>query len=404
MSLWETFRTIRAASRRHPPDAADTAGDEGERLALDVVQQFVRARQATCRLYPSLRVPRHDAPGKFEIDLLVATPHGLLGLEVKNWGGTVEEGRNGHWQQVPSRGETRDHDDPLASVAAKMTAVAAYLSANGVSAPPQALTSAVVLTNPRLVLGPQLVGRPHLVRLAALRSLVAPLLPANRTGFWASLKRLLGLEKTPLPVLAHFADVTRVLDRLPTWDLVYLHGGRVHKGDILGPAVALATGQTLGRTEAVALQVHMPRNWWLGWFVTPAVSWIDATGIRHGEPVKLGQTIGIRLAGRGEDVHVAIEHVERIHFGWRDQTYYQAAKPALETYQPGTTFTGTVTGVQDYGIFVNLDDRRDGLVHVSRLRRRQRAPGDYQKGEQVGVRVVKTEVRKGKETIELDLQ
>src|SRR5262245_19287949 len=102
MSLWTTFRTIRAASRRHPPDAA---GEEGERLALDVVQQLVRSRQAACRLYPSLRVPRQDAPGKYEIDLLVATPHGLLGLEVKNWGGTVEEGDNGRWEQVPSRGE-----------------------------------------------------------------------------------------------------------------------------------------------------------------------------------------------------------------------------------------------------------------------------------------------------------
>jgi hypothetical protein len=404
MGLWETFRTIRTASERHLPDAADTAGDEGERLALDVVQQLAGDRQAACRLYPSLRVPRHDAPGKYEIDLLIATPPGLLGLEVKNWGGTIEEARNGHWQQVPSRGEARDHDDPLASVAAKMAAVGAYLSANGVPVSPQALASAVVLTNPRLVLGPQLVGRPHLVRLAALRSLVAPMLPANREGFWSPLKRLFGLEKMPVPVLAQFADVTRVLDRLPTWDLVYLHGGRVVKGDILGPALVLASGKTLGRTDAVALQLHMPRSWWLGWFVTSAASWADAGGICHREPVKLGQTIGIRLAGRGEEVHVPVEHVERIHFGWRDESYYRAAKPALDTYQPGMTFAGTVTAVQDFGIFVNLDGHRDGLVPVSRLRRRQRSPGDYRKGEQVGVRVVKTEIRKGKETIELDLQ
>jgi hypothetical protein len=404
MSLWDTFRTIRAASQWHLPDAADTAGDEGERLALDVVQQLARARQAACRLYPSLRVPRHDAPGKYEIDLLVATPHGLLGLEVKHWGGTVEDQGNGRWQQVSSRGEARDHDDPLAAVAAKMTALAAYLAANGVSAPGQALTSAVVLTNPRLVLGPQLVGHPHLVRLAALRSLVTPLLPATRTGFWAALQRLLGLDKTPAPVLPRFAEVTHVLDRLPTWDLVYLHGGRVHKGDIVGPALALASGKTLGRTDAVALQVHMPRSWWLGWFTTPAVSWADAAGVRQREAVKLGQTIAVRLAGRGEEVHVPVEHVERIHFGWRDESYYRAAKPALETYQPGMTFAGTVTGVQDFGIFVNLDGHRDGLVPVSRLRRRQRAPGDYLEGERVGVRVVKTAVRKGKETIELDLQ
>jgi hypothetical protein len=404
MSLWDTYRTIRAASQRHPPDATDTAGDEGERLALDVVQHLVRTRQAACRLYPSLRVPRHDAPGKYEIDLLIATPLGLLGLEVKNWGGTVEEGPTGRWEQIPSRGEAREHEDPLSSVAAKMTALAAYLAANGVVAPSQALTSAVVLTNPRLVLGPRLVGRPHLLRLAALRSLVDSLLAPTSTGFWTWFKQLLGLEKKPVLLLPNFVEVTRVLDRLPTWDLVYLHGGRVHKGDILGPALALASGKTLGRTDAVALQLHLPRSWWLGWFLTPAVSWTDPGGVPHREPVKLGQTIGIRLAGRSEDVRVPVEYVERIHFGWRDESYYKTAKPPLETYQPGTRFTGTVTGVQDFGIFVNLDGHRDGLVHVSRLLGKKRALEDYQKGAKVGVRVVKTEIRKGKEMIDLDLQ
>jgi S1 RNA binding domain/Nuclease-related domain len=403
MGLLERFRAIQAARRLHPPDAADVAGNEGERAVLAVVQSLARGRVSQCRFYPSLRVPRSGEKGKHEIDLFVASPHGLAGLEVKSWGGQVEEAPGGRWRQVTSQGEARDHDDPLAAVEMKTAAVRAYLAASGVAVPPQALRAAVVLTNPRLDVGPHLARRPQLVRLQGLRGLLAPLLGPDRGGLWRKLLRALGVGRGAPPAFGNFADVLRVLDRLPTWDLVHLHGGRVLKGDVLGPGITLAGGRTLTRRETAALQFHMPRSWLFGWFVTPAVSWADAGGVRRRAPVEPGQVITVRQAGRGHDVPVPLEHVERVSFGWKDQAYYDAGRPELSSYRPGAVYQGTVTGIQEYGVFVNLDGHRDGLVHISRLRSRQRSPADYHTGQKVAVRVVKTEVRKGKETIELDL-
>lgn len=35
------------------------------------------------------------------------------------------------------------------------------------------------------------------------------------------------------------------------------------------------------------------------------------------------------------------------------------------TYQIGDVLEGTVTGIQKYGIFVKLDDKTQGLIHIS---------------------------------------
>src|SRR6266511_3653401 len=191
MGLWDTMRTIRAARQVHLPDAAVTAGDAGERAALDEVQRLARSRGAACRWYPALRVPRSGEKGKHEIDLLIASPHGLIGLEVKHWGGGVEAAGNGEWHQVSSQGEWRRHDDPAALVAAKVAAVRDYLAAHGVAVPAAALASAVVLTNPGLALGTGIAGRADVVRLPELAGLLVPRLGPPR-GFWAALGRLVG--------------------------------------------------------------------------------------------------------------------------------------------------------------------------------------------------------------------
>lgn len=39
------------------------------------------------------------------------------------------------------------------------------------------------------------------------------------------------------------------------------------------------------------------------------------------------------------------------------------AKP----YEIGTIVTGYVTGIKDYGIFVYLDEKRSGLIHISEI-------------------------------------
>src|SRR5262249_23045828 len=170
--------------------------------------------------------------------------------------------------QLSGQGEPRRPDDPAASVATKMAALRDYLEACGVRVPAAAVLSAVVLTNPRLTLGPELARRRELGRLADLADLLAPRILPQPPRFWGGLRRLFGLETAVAPHFADFAAVTKVLDRLPTWDVVHLYGGRIVKGDVVGPNLDLASGQTFTRRDATAVQFHIPRDWLFGWFVT----------------------------------------------------------------------------------------------------------------------------------------
>ena len=38
-----------------------------------------------------------------------------------------------------------------------------------------------------------------------------------------------------------------------------------------------------------------------------------------------------------------------------------------EKYRPGTRITGTVTNITDFGIFLELEEGIEGLIHISEL-------------------------------------
>jgi len=39
----------------------------------------------------------------------------------------------------------------------------------------------------------------------------------------------------------------------------------------------------------------------------------------------------------------------------------------MTKYKSGSIVTGTITGIEKYGVFVNLDDYYSGLIHISEL-------------------------------------
>lgn len=54
-----------------------------------------------------------------------------------------------------------------------------------------------------------------------------------------------------------------------------------------------------------------------------------------------------------------------------------------EKYQPGTTLTGTVSRVENFGVFVNVEAGIDGLIHSSKIQ-----PGqNFNRGEEITVHV-----------------
>lgn len=62
----------------------------------------------------------------------------------------------------------------------------------------------------------------------------------------------------------------------------------------------------------------------------------------------------------------------------------------MTKYEKGKIVTGCVTGIEDYGIFVNLDEYYNGLIHISEISNKfVRNVNDYVNiGETIKVKVV----------------
>jgi uncharacterized protein len=70
----------------------------------------------------------------------------------------------------------------------------------------------------------------------------------------------------------------------------------------------------------------------------------------------------------------------------------------IEDLQPGMTLQGTVRNVVDFGAFIDIGVKHDGLVHVSQLADRfVRNPTDVVSvGDVVTVRVLSLDVARGR--------
>jgi hypothetical protein len=398
MRFKRKLELIRLARQVRLPDDSEVAGDLGEQDALLAVQRTIRVRRAHCRCYPAIRIPRPgESQGKSEVDLLIVSPYALVGLEVKNWGGHIEVGRNGAWRQNKGREDIREHQDPALLVEGKMATLREWISTkNDVEVEPSLVHSFVVLTNPSLSLGPRVSRCDRLVRIHELERILAPLVNPNRPGPWPRLRRLIGLERTIPTAIPDVPRVVEAANRLPTWDLVHLHGGKTLRGDVLRPEIALASRRPL-RRDVKRVDFHIPRRYFPGLIQSSSASWSDWDGTRGRGQLRPGQRLVIRLAGQGRDEEVPLETIERIVFGRRDDSAYDRA------LKEGDVFEGTVKDIKDFGIFVGLDRGRDGLVHVTRLRRHGLMPSSFLPGASVEVEILSITVVNGRQRIALDL-
>lgn len=59
----------------------------------------------------------------------------------------------------------------------------------------------------------------------------------------------------------------------------------------------------------------------------------------------------------------------------------------MKRYEKGSVITGKVTGIEDYGIFVGIDEEHSGLIHISEISNGfVRNVNDYAKvGEEINV-------------------
>src|SRR5690606_31807437 len=74
--------------------------------------------------------------------------------------------------------------------------------------------------------------------------------------------------------------------------------------------------------------------------------------------------------GIGDEIEVKIlkfdQEKERVSLGLK-QVQPNPWESADKTYTPGTKVSGEIVSVKDYGVFVELDDGIEGLIHVSEM-------------------------------------
>jgi len=99
------------------------------------------------------------------------------------------------------------------------------------------------------------------------------------------------------------------------------------------------------------------------------------------------------LLKKGEDIEAIILNVDeqnrRIALGVK-QLGQDPWDEISKKYEPGTTCKGTVTNITNFGIFVELENELEGLLHVSEidLEPSQRMEDVYKPGDPVNVKVI----------------
>jgi small subunit ribosomal protein S1 len=99
------------------------------------------------------------------------------------------------------------------------------------------------------------------------------------------------------------------------------------------------------------------------------ISWTQR--IKHpGELYKKGQTVQAVV------LNIDKEN-ERFSLGIK-QMYEDPWETLADRYPPGTKVTGKVTSVTDFGVFLEIEEGIEGMIHVSELsRERVNSPGDF---------------------------
>ncbi|MFN2281283.1 MAG: S1 RNA-binding domain-containing protein [Anaerolineales bacterium] len=123
---------------------------------------------------------------------------------------------------------------------------------------------------------------------------------------------------------------------------------------------------------------------------------VGVPGVIHISKIQKGSVTRVAdVLSEGQEVEVWIQRVdpenkkieltmlEPLGLEWRD-------------IKPGMELTGTVTRIEKYGVFVDIESERPGLVHISEMAHGYvRTPTDIvQKGDQVNVKVLKVNRRK----------
>jgi hypothetical protein len=310
LMLAEKMKWLRKAQIRFPMIASDQAGSLGEQLAVKELDGVLKKLNGKAEVYQSLRVPKAQGSGKYEIDLLLVSEVGLLAIEVKHWGGRLSQ-QKGKWLQERGQ-EQKVLVDPVPLNAEKVASLRQWLKRRNLDVPAAAMHSLVLLTNAQVNLDKGLKACDAVVELNNL--MAAALLKCGqvRRYFW---------QKKPARVF-HFHDLVSALDELPTWDRIELHGGRVVFGDLEYMSVPDVKPSALQRKYIRKARAVIWRKIFPGLFLKAKLCVTDWAGKRTVYPLHPEAKLVFRPAGQNEKEEIAWLHVESLQLGWKDHSYY----------------------------------------------------------------------------------
>ncbi len=308
--LAQKLKWLRKAQTKFPVIASDLAGSRGEQLALAQLKAILKKLNGPAQVFQSLRVPKSQGAGKYEIDLLLVSEVGILAIEVKHWGGRLSRQR-GKWLQERGQ-EQKVLVDPVPLNADKVDALRQWLGRRKIKVPTKSMHSMVLLTNDQVTLGSDLKACDEVVELNNL--MATALLKCGQVKRWL-------WQKKPDRDF-DFKALMAALDELPTWDRLELHGGQVILGDLEYMAVPEVKASALQRKYIRQARALIYRRIFPGLFFKARLHITDWTGKRKVYPLHPEARLVFRPAGQNVKEEYSWLHVESLQLGWKDQSYY----------------------------------------------------------------------------------
>ncbi|MGE0174973.1 MAG: nuclease-related domain-containing protein [Oligoflexales bacterium] len=307
----EKLAWINKAQKKFLAEESDQAGELGERLAYECLQGVLKDCGRGARLFNSVRVPKPNGSGKYEIDIILVSRAAVLVIEVKHWGGALEKHADG-WTQTRGQGK-KTFQDPIGLNQEKTNALGRWLEQRDNLVSSSAIHSMVVLTNPQVELGARLQKETSVLPLSTL---------ADVARFKCALPKRKFFQKKRKEVF-DFNAVIASLELLPTWDRVRFHGGKLCYGDLDRIVLSHLQPSTLVRKSVQSAKVVMSRRVFPGIFLKPKLRIKDWAGKKKSYPLDPDAKMIFQLAGQAQKEEIPFVHVEALDLGWKDFPYKQ---------------------------------------------------------------------------------
>ena len=333
---------------------------------------------------------------------MVTTLEKAIVIELKNWSGELTFDGPDYIQIRRFTEERVNHGPVFADLEEKTRVLREYNKLQG--RPDVEIEQLLVFYNSNLGIPPALARTKGVVFYGDLVSH----LPSRDSGLRSVLEailRFLGIGKqkpkasnTPAHRVERFKET---LLELGSWDYLSFAGGQIKAGDIHTEHESFNLGEVRAsdRDRIESIEFTVGRRRLAALFRDPPLK--ATVSFRNGDShmADFGHDVSLvfQPAGSREAEPVSLFELERLEYGYTCRPSFHSG---WEDIIVGDEFTGVVTGVQDFGIFVNFGGPRDGLVPLAGLG--DRLPnGNAEVGRRLRVRIVGIDKRQGR--IKLDL-